>query len=177
MSNVNNPSGLRLLTRAFGGGAVQLEFFTKDVGYGYAIYAQDPVTLLAGVLNGPASGITAGTTRYLGVCLAASLASVAASLLIARHRDNVYECQEDASGAANAVAAKMGYLANLTTTAGDSTLLRSKVQVSVTSIATTSSLDVKIERLVNTPGNAYGANAMLEIRFNKHLDNPEVTAT
>jgi hypothetical protein len=178
VANVNNPHGLRPLMRNFQGGRVSAEYFTKEVGYGQAIYVWDPVTLLAGVLNGPASGITPGTTRYLGVVLGpGSPASTAAQLLVVRSRDAVYECQEDASGAANVVAAKMGYNANLTTTAGDSTRLTSKVQVSGTSINTTSSLDVHIERLVNAPDNAYGANARLEIRFNKHLDNPEVTQT
>ena len=178
MANVNNPHGLRPLMRTFGGGRPECQYFTKDVGYGQAIYIWDPVTLLAGVLNGPASGITPGTTRYLGVSMMASLASVQQSnFLVMAERDAEYEAQEDASGAANVVAAKMGYNANLTTTAGDATRLTSKVQVSGTSINTTSSLDVSIERLLNVPDNAYGANARLEIRFNKHLANPEVTVT
>ena len=178
MSNVNNPHGLRPLMRNFQGGRPQLFGYTKEVGYNAAIYVWDPVTLLAGVLNGPASGITPGTTRYVGVAFGpGSPALTAAVLAVLRSKDAVYECQEDASGAANVVAAKMGYNANLTTTAGDSTRLTSKVQVSGTSINTTSSLDVHIDRLLNVPDNAYGANARLEIRFNKHLDNAEVTQT
>ncbi len=178
MSNVNNPSGLRLLTRNAQGGRIQCESYTKAAAYGYAIYERDPVTLLAGVLNGPASGITPGTTRYRGVVLGpSSLASLAALQLVADSKDAVFECQEDASGASNVVAAKMGYNANLTTTAGDATLQSSKVQVSGTSINTTGTLDMRIIRLVNKPDNAYGANAQLEVRFNKHLDNPEVTQT
>lgn len=177
MSNVNNPTGLRPLMRTDAGGAPECEGYTKDVGYAQAIYIWDPVTLLAGVLNGPASGITPGTTRYLGVSLGASLASLQAILLIMTSRDAMYEAQEDNSGAANVVAAKMGYNANLTGTAGDATRLVSKVQVSGTSINTTSSLDVNIRRLLAAVDNAYGANARLEIKFNKHLQNPEVTQT
>ena len=178
MANVNNPHGLRPLMRTDAGGAPECENYTKEVGYAAAIYIWDPVTLLAGVLNGPASGITAGTTRYLGVCMGpGSAASIAAALLIMTSRDAMYEAQEDNSGAANVVAAKMGYDANLTTTAGDATRFTSKVQVSGTSINTTSSLDVNIRRLLAVIDNAYGAYARLEIKFNKHLQNPEVTQT
>ncbi len=177
MANVNNPHGLRPLMRTLAGGAPECESYTKEVGYGQAIYIWDPVTLLAGVLNGPASGITAGTTRYLGVSLGASVASTAATLLVMVSPDAMYEAQEDNSGASNLVAAKMGYNANLTTTAGDATLLRSKVQVSGTSINTTSTLDVNIARLLADPTNAYGAYGRVEIKFNTHLMSREVTVT
>lgn len=177
MSNVNNPHGLRPLMRTTSGGNPEINPYTKEVGYAQAIYRWDPVTLLAGVLNGPASGIIAGTTRYLGVALAFSLASVAAVMQIMDSRNAVFEAQEDNSGAANLVAAKMGYNANLTTTAGDATLNQSKVQVSGTSINTTSSLDVNIRRLLDAPDNAYGAYGRVELVFNKHLSNPEITVT
>jgi len=177
MSNVNNPHGLRPLMRNFDGGRPECEGYTKESGYAQAIYQWDPVTELAGVLNGPASGITPGTTRYRGVSMDYSLASLAAVLTIMDGKGAMFEAQEDNSGASNVVAAKMGYLANLTTTAGDSTRNTSKVQVSGTSINTTSSLDVKIERILNVPDNAYGAYARLEIHFNKHLGTLEVTAT
>jgi hypothetical protein len=163
--------------RTLSGGAPECENYTKAAAYGYAIYMWDPVTQLAGVLNGPASGITPGTTRYLGVSLNASVASTLATHLIMIEPGALYESQEDNSGGSNLVAAKMGYNANLTTTAGDATLKRSKVQVSGTSINTTSSLDVNIQRLLADPTNAYGAYGRVEIKFNKHLLNPEVTAT
>lgn len=177
MSNVNNPHGLRPLMRNSNGGRPSCEAYTKDVGYGSAIYIWDPVTELAGLLNGPASGITPGTTLYRGVAMDYSLASLQALMTIMDDVGAMYEAQEDNSGAANVVAGKMGYNANLTGTAGDSTRNTSKVQVSGTSINTTNSLDVRIERLLNVPDNAYGANARLEIRFNKHLATAQVTAT
>ena len=179
MSNVNNPHGLRPLMRTDAGGAPECEDYTKDSGYAQAIYIWDPVTLLAGLLNGPASGITPGTTRYLGVVMGpGSAASLQNNfMLVMTSRDALYETQEDSSGASNVVAAKMGYNANLTTTAGDATRFTSKVQLSGTSINTTSSLDVNIRRLLNVIDNAYGAYARLEIKFNKHLQNPEVTQT
>lgn len=177
MANVNNPHGLRPLMRNYNGGRPECESYTKEVGYAAAIYIWDPVTELAGVLNGPASGITPGTTRYRGVAMDYSLASVAAVMTIMDGAMAMFSCQEDASGASNVVAAKMGYMANLTTTAGDSTRNTSKVQLSGTSINTTSSLDVRIDRLLNVPDNAYGANARLEIHFNKHQGTVEITAT
>jgi len=158
------------------GGAPELQHYTKAATYGNAIYRWDPVTLLAGLLKGPASGIAPGTTRYLGVAMEASLPSTLKELLVMVSSKAVYDCQEDNSGAANLVAAD-GLHANLTTTAGDSTLLTSKVQVSGTSINTTSSLDVNVLRLVEDPTNAYGAYARLEVRFNKHLLNKEGSVT
>ena len=179
MANVNNPHGLRPLMRTMAGGAPQLEPETKAAGYAYAIYKWDPVTELAGVLNGPASGITPGTTRYLGVAMSWSAASLAATLLVCESPDAIFETQEDNSGAANVVAAKMGYNANLAlgTAGGGVTRDNSGAQLSGTSINTTASLDVNILRLLNEIDNAYGAYGRLEIVFNKHLKNKEITVT
>lgn len=180
MANVDNPHGLRPLMRTISGGAPQLNPYTKAAAYGQAVYRWDPVTQLAGVINGPASGITPGTTLYLGVSMEWSAASVLRELLVMDDRHAVYDVQEDNSGAANAVAAKMGYNANLTTTAGGTpTRDNSNVELSGTSIAVTGTLDVRILRLVNdaTITNNYGAWARLEVVFNKHLHNVGVTAT
>lgn len=166
------------------GGPSGLEPYIKESTYAAAIYKGDPVTQLAGVLNGPASGITPGTTLYRGVSMDTSAASTGQGgassnppMGIIDSPAAVFEAQEDNSGAANVVQAKMGYNANLTTTAGDATLKESNVQVSGTSINTTATLDVRIKRLVTDPTNAYGAYARLELVFNKHLGNFGVTAT
>jgi hypothetical protein len=186
VANVNNPHGLRPLMRTQAGGAPQTEPFPKQSTYAYAIFKWDPVTELAGYLNGPANGITPGTTRYLGVSMNWSKASVAADHLIMVDPGAIFEAQEDNSGGSNVVAAKMGYNANLTTTAGGSvTRDNSAVQVSGTSINTTSSLDVKLQGIWGGQSlgvalavdNAFGAYARLELRFNKHLRNAEVTQT
>ncbi len=184
MANVNNPYGLRSIARSRSGGPVDTNPYIKESTYAYAIYQGDPVTQLAGVLNGPASGITPGTTLYRGVALESSLASVGQggaslnpAMLIIDSPEAMFEAQEDNSGGANVVQAKMGYNANLTTTAGDATLKHSKVMVSGTSINTTGTLDVRIARLVPDPSNAYGAYGRLELWFNKHLGNFGVTAT
>ncbi len=185
MANVNNPFGLNPLMRDATGGPSGIEDYVIESGYAQAIYKNDPVTELAGVLNGPASGITPGTTLYRGVATdynpastgRGGTASLNPPMGVIDSPQAIFECQEDNSGGANVVQAKMGYNANLTTTAGDSTLKRSKVQVSGTSIAATGTLDVRIRRLVKDPTNAYGAYGRLEVMFNKHLGNFGVTPT
>jgi hypothetical protein len=164
--------------RTQAGGAVQTEAWGKAVGYAYAIYKWDPVTLLAGVLNGPASGITPGTTRFLGVSLGWSVASVAATHLIMVDPGDLWEAQGDGTG--GVTAAIQGYNANLnvaTVVGGGVTRDNSGVQFVESTIATTSSMDVKLLALYSDPANAVGANARMELRFNKHLRTAEQTAT
>ncbi len=182
MSNINKPKGLEPLMRNRNGGAVQTNPYTKAAAYGYAIYMWDPVTLLAGVLNGPASGITPGTTRFRGVSLAWSVASVLATHEVIDSADAMYDVQGDGSGATSHViaAATMGYNANLnvaTLAGGTVTRNLSGVQLTESTIDVTATLDVNIERLVTDPNNAYGLNGRVEVRFNKFLGNPEVTVT
>jgi hypothetical protein len=182
MANVNNPHGLRPLMRTQAGGAPQCEQFSKAVGYAYAIYKWDPVTELAGVFNGPASGITPGITRFLGVALDWAVASVASTHHVMVDPGAIFEAQGDGSGSgANVIsAATMGYKANLnvaTTAGGGVTRDNSGVQVTETTIAVTSSLDVTLLQLLQEIDNAYGVNGRVELKFNKHLRNPEVTAT
>lgn len=182
MANVNNPHGLRPLMRTQSGGGVQTEAWSKAVGYAHAIYKWDPVTALAGVLNGPASGITVGTTRYLGVSLNWSAPSVAATHLILCDPGNLYEAQGDGSGSgSNVIAlATVGYKANLniaSVAGGGVTRDNSGVQITESTIATTSSLDVELVGLLNEIDNAYGIYGRMELKFNKHLRNPETTAT
>lgn len=182
MANVNNPYGLKPLMRTTAGGQPQTEPWTKAAAYSHAIYKWDPVTLLAGVLNGPASGITAGTTRYLGVALNWAAASLLTTHLIMCDPGALFDCQGDGSGSGSNViaAATMGYKANLTTTAtagGGVTRDNSGVSLAESTIATTSSLDVVMENLLTDPTTALGIYGRVAVKFNKHLRNPEVTAT
>lgn len=179
MANVDNPHGLMPTGRCLLGGAVTLGRYIKAAAYAYAIYKWDQVTVLDGYLNGPASGITPGTTQLQGVASKYSLASVLDDAFdVYDQPDAVFDVQEDNSGAANAVQAKTHYLANLTTGAGGSpTRDNSNVELSGTSINTTNTLDVKMLKLVPDPSNAFGAWARFEVKINKHLLNPGVTAT
>lgn len=182
MANVNNPHGLKPLLRTEAGGAPQLEEFTKAAAYAQPIYKWDPVTLLLGVLNGPASGITPGTTRYLGVSMNWSILSTLAKHQVMVSPAAIYEVQGDGSGTSGTViaAATVGFNANLNVASvagGGVTRDNSGVQLTESTIAVTATLDVKYLQLLNEIGNAYGLNGRVEIRFNKHLRNPEVTQT
>lgn len=194
MANVNNPYGLRPQMRTQSGGQPETQGYQVSSGYAFAIYKWDPVTELAGVINGPASGITPGTTRYLGVALNWIAASTGAGpitnptgfpngpLLVMVDPGALYNAQGDGSGSGSNVisAATMGYNANLNVASvagGGVTRDNSGVQITESTIATTSTLDVKITQLVYDPTNAYGVNGRVELRFNKHLRNPEVTVT
>lgn len=178
MANVNNPYGLKPMGRTISGGFPQCNKYSKLATYAQPIYKWDPVTLLnTGYLGAASADITPGTTQYLGVALNWSPLSTASDHQVMDDPSAVFEAQEDASGAANVVIAKMGFLANLAlgTAGGGVTRDNSGAQISGTSINTTNTLDVRVERLVDDITNAYGANARLEIRFNKHLKNPGVT--
>lgn len=180
MSNVNNPYGLKPLMRTIDGGAPQTEAWTKQASYAAAIFKWDPVTLLAGYLNGPASGLTAGTTRLLGVALNWAAASTLSTHLVMTSPHAVFDAQGDGSSAGNMVAAKMGYNANLNyggTAGGGVTRDNSGVQITESTIATTSTLDVRLLNLLQDPTNAFGANARIELYINKHLRTAEITAT
>lgn len=178
MANVDNPHGLMPLCRRANGGASELRAYTKAAAYGYAIFRWDPVTQLAGVLNGPASGITPGTTRLRGVSAEYSAASVLKELLVYDHPEDLFDIQGDASDATKLVAATMGYNANLSGTAGGTPVGdNSLIEIVETGVAVTSTLDVNVRRLIPVVGNAYGAWARVEVRINKHLGNHEVTQT
>lgn len=179
MSNVNNPHGLKPLMRTQSGGAPQAEQMSKAVGYAYAIFKWDPVTEAAGVLNGPASGLTPGTTYYIGVALNWAPASVASNHQVIVSPDAIFEAQGDGSGGTDVVAAKMGWNANLNVASvagGGVTRDNSGVQF-VESTIGTGNLDLRLLQLLNSIDNAYGANARVELKFNRHLRTAGVTAT
>lgn len=168
------------MCRRASGGASELVEYTKAAAYGSAVFRWDPVTLLAGVINGPASGITPGTTRLRGVSAEYSPASTLRALLVYDHPEDLFDVQGDGTGSGSNIidATTVGYNANLTTTAGGTpTTDNSKVQLAESGIAVTATLDVNIRRLIPVTGNAYGVNGRVEVRINKHLGNHEVTQT
>lgn len=178
MANVNNPHGLMPMCRRASGGASELRAYVKAAAYGQAIFRWDPVTQLAGVLNGPASGITAGTTRLRGVSAEYSAASTLKNLLVYDHPEDLFDVQGDGSDATKLVAATEGYNANLSTTAGGTPVGdNSNVAIVESGVAVTATLDVNYRRLIPVVGNAYGLYARVEVRINKHLGNHEVTQT
>ncbi len=194
MANVNNPHGLQPLGRRESGGNPELRSEAKSVSL-QGIFKWDPVTRVAGVLHGPAdtsgNAITPGTTRYLGVVHGGATQSgstpwwtalTAATLLVEESPDSLFEVQGDGSGSGgNVIAATtIGFNANLnltSVTGGTETRDSSGVQLTESTIAATATLDVTILALLNEIDNAYGVNARVEVKFNKHLMNNEVTKT
>ncbi len=59
-------------------------------------------------------------------------------------------------------------------TAGNTATKVSKHQIKEDTKAVTATLDVKILALLSVPGNAWGANARVELVFNKHRMAPGV---
>ena len=179
MANVNNPYGLKPTMRTDGGGAPQTRLYQKLGSYAAALFKWDPVTEVAGYLQGPASGITVGTTRYRGVVLDPGAASKLTTHLVIDQPSALFDIQGDGADGTKLVVANMGLNANLliTTAGGGVTRDNSGAQLGEASVAVTSSLDVNVRQLLDVPDNAFGANARVEIRINKHLGNPEVTQT
>jgi BioD-like phosphotransacetylase family protein len=170
MANVNNPHGLRPIGTIHGGG-FEVEEFSKVVGYGTAIFIFDAVNRVAD--NSIEASATPGTTRYSGVALNFGAASTATTHLVITDPLCLFEAQDNNSTDGIA-AADLGLNANLVLTAGDTTNQQSKHQIDEATAAVTATLDVKLRRLFNVPDNAHGANARIEIQFNKHRMTAEV---
>jgi hypothetical protein len=175
MANPNNPHGLRPLGTSITGGAVAVSKFSKAVGDTQAIYRQDVLARAAGGAVSSA-GLTPGTTFIQGVSLDFGAASKATDHLVITDPGALFECQSDLSatgGTVSVVAANMGLNANLTAWAAGSTLPPnlSITQISATSAATTSTLDVHLLGLYADIQNAFGNYCRIEIFINKHRFN------
>lgn len=199
MANVNNPHGLKPLGRREGGGAPELRHYPKVSGYAAAIFQWDPVSYnTTGTgspgLVGPASGITPGTTFYQGVVHGAAVgdnspltstpwytASTAASLLVEISPDSLFDIQGDGTGTGLASDAttinKYGNLNVASVAGGGVTRMNSGVQLVESTVATTATFDMKILQLLSAVDNAYGVNARVEVKFNRHLFNTGIVAS
>lgn len=169
MANANNPHGLKPLGLCLSGGPGFYDTLSKVVGYGTAIFQYDAINRVAdGSIEASA---TPGTTNYSGVAMNYGAASTATDHLCALSADAMFEAQDNDT-VTGLAAADMGLNANLVLTAGNATTKISKHQVNYTGINTTVTLDVHLLGLLNVPDNAFGANARVEIVFNKHRMAP-----
>jgi hypothetical protein len=173
MANGNNPHGLRPLMRSLYGGNVQIEEYNVPATTA-AIFIHDAVIALTGgsVITGAITPmVAAGTGTPVGVSLDyfASNAAAALSHRVIHSPDSVFEAQDDGVGG-GIVLANLGKNANLAfTTAGSTSSRISGMQIGTASVNTTNTLDVMLHRLLNIPNNAFGANAIIEITFNRHF--------
>jgi hypothetical protein len=177
MANVNAPFGFRPSMRTVSGAHGSLVPAHKIAGYGTALFIGDAVTHAAAGTKATLAidaAITPGTTPVLGVNLNYGAASTATDHTIILAKDAVFQCQGDGTGATFLVAAAMNKNANMALTAGDTGLLRSKHQLSETSINTTNTLDLRIRGLVQTPNNALGKYAVVFVAFNNLVEANQI---
>ena len=170
MANVNAPFGFRPLMRTLAGGRVAAIPAHKLVGYLTALFINDVVTHAAsGTKNNACidAAITPGTTPVLGVNLIYGAAATATDhLVIVAEGGAVFAVQGDGTGATFLVAASLSKNANMALTAGNADLKLSKHELSETSLATTNTLDLKVRKLLEVPGNVAGQYARVEVTFN-----------
>lgn len=178
MANVNNPFGFRPAMRTTAGGQVSAVAAHKLVGYGTALFINDVVTHAASGTKPTAcidAAITPGTTPVLGVNLIWGAASTATDhAVILAENGAVFVCQGDGTGATFLVAASLSKTANIALTAGNATLKLSKHSLSETSLATTATLDLRVRKLFESPDNALGQYARVEVTFNNTMASTQV---
>lgn len=178
MANVNNKHGLRPLMRTLGGGVPVAQLMLKAVGEAAGIFIWDAVNRLAdGSIEQDSA--TPGTTLYSGVNLGPfGAALTATSHLIQISPDAVFEAQDD-NDTDGIAAADLGLNINLnlsqpaiTNPATAGFLGVSGHQLDEASAAVGAGLDMHMMALLNVPDNAHGANARIEVVFNKHRMAP-----
>lgn len=167
MANRNNPHGLRPLCRGLSGGPVENELFQKEASVGTAIFRNDAVVQTASGPYVSATGITPGTTLYSGVALNYGAASTLTDHYVIVDPYAIFEAQDNNS-TDGIQATDIGNNANLSLGAGSSTTKLSGHVIDEATIATTSTLDVKLRKILETGDNDYGSYCRVELVFNKH---------
>lgn len=185
MANPNTPFGFRPITR-MGGSPFSIVEYGKPVGDANAIYAFDLVGYATGTaialpeaatyfLSQIQTGyqLTPGTSLFLGASLSYGAASAATVHPVTDELDVVYLAQCK-TGTTISTTSHVHRNANISlTTAGSATTKQSGMTVDGASIQTTSSLDVRIQKVSTILPNAEGANAILEVTINKHAQGPQ----
>jgi hypothetical protein len=173
MANRDNPHGLAPLGRTLRGGCPSIREYTKDAAYGTAIFIHDVVNREAD--GNIAPGGTPNTTTFQGVALNGGALSTLTKHLVMDSPDALYEAQDngDTDGFAEA---DMGLMCDLEFNAGSAVTGISGHEIDESAAAdTTTDLDVKLLRLLDTPDNvAGGVHTRVEIVFNQHRLNPGV---
>jgi hypothetical protein len=186
MANKDRPAGLKPVKHLNGSPwNGKTTMYYKAAGLNEAIFIGSPVksagsadatgkyptVQLAGqdAARGVVVGI--GNTPYLAadltdLDLTNSPVSTAHYLMVADDPDLIFECQEDSSTAFTADS--IGCNADLTTESGNTSTGHSTVEIDCATETTTSTLQVKILRLVDRPDNELGNYAKFEIMFNQH---------
>lgn len=163
MANVNNPHGFASLGTNVNGGPPVIQELLKAVGDSQAIFKNDPVARVSGGAVS-AGSITPGTTLFSGVAIDYGAASTATTHKVIVDPSALFEAQCVSTLAAS----NMGKNANVTyTQAGSATTKVSGAQIDDSTVATTSTLDLHLIQLYSCITNLFGANARVEVIFNK----------
>jgi hypothetical protein len=162
MPNINAPNGFWPTMRNDGGGETKFVNFDKAAGLGTAIFRGDLVTRLTDNTISPV--ITPGTTPMQGVALTGGAASTLTRHRVAASVDAVLEAQMNGAFAM----ADLGLNANAVIGAGDALTGMSGHQVNSTGIATTATLDLKLDQFLTSPTNEVGSFARVLVRINRH---------
>lgn len=176
MANANAPFGFRPTMRTVSGGPGTQVPAHKLVGYGTALFINDAITHAASGTKPTLAidaAITPGTTPVLGVNLQYGAASTATDHIIILAKDAVFVVQGDGTGATFLVAASLSKTANAALTAGNTSTKISKHSLSETSLATTSTLDLKCRGLFQSPDNILGQYAKVFVTFNNLVESDQ----
>jgi hypothetical protein len=182
MANTNAPFGFRPMIR-LGGYPWATQEYGKPATDAQAIFMFDLVYKVAGavpLLESPtgynlsavqstyAAGFTVGTTLIQGASINFGAASTATPHFVTDEIDCIYIAQAK-TGTAITTLAHVDKNANISkTTAGSALTKQSGLAVDSGTIATTATLDVKINRVAMISPNAEGDSAILEVLINKH---------
>ena len=194
MANVDKPAGLRPirhLTGAPWNGA--LNIYYKDAALAEPMYKNQLVTLAGGANESAnATGTCAAVRPYdvgdantVGVVmgfgdsptqgasvddltLKYSPTSTAHYVFVCDDPTVVFGIQEDTNGGTAMTIDSIGGNAEILDTAGSTTTGISASELDVNTVANTSTLPLKIMRLVNSPDNVLGAHAEWEVMLNTH---------
>lgn len=196
MANLDRPMGLKpvkMLNGSPWNGKVNMYY--KAVGLSEAIFKGSPVKLAGSAdasgkyptvqlaeATGPIVGVVMGfsNTPYIGVDvtnldLLYSLSDTAHYVVVCDDPNVIFECQEDSS--TNFTADSIGCNCDLTAESGDTNTGRSTVELDCATETTTSTLEVRILRLVDREDNALGDYAKFEVLINVHAYGHGLGAT
>ncbi len=180
MANPNNPFGFRPMIR-LGGSPFAIQEYGKPAADANAIFAFDLVGYLTGTpfalpenptYNLPriqaGSQLTPGTSLWLGASLSYGAASTGSVHPVVDEPDVIFIAQGDSTTPIT-TASHAHKNANVSIATGGSTATKqSGMQVNTSSIATTSTLDLRINRVAMISPNVEGTNAIVEVLINKH---------
>lgn len=180
MANSNAPFGFRPIVRQ-GGAPFSVTTYGKPASDTNALYMFDVVKKVSGKVALPENASfnlptiqtgyqgTPGTTLWVGASMAYGAASVLTVHPVADELDIIFMAQCK-TGTVIATDTHVGRNANLsTTTAGSTSTRQSGLAVDGATIATTSTLDFRIQKVSAISPNAEGDSAILEVTINKHF--------